>query len=292
MATTLHDIKKIIIIALASDDQLMETLVLKGGNAIEFLSIGRQAGISRASYDLDFSISGDFDNELEEISKRIERTLVTTFFEYDLIVFGYKFAVKPARMSDELKDFWGGYNIEFKITTRALAAAADGDLEKMHRTAMALLPNGSPKVEIEISKYEYVASKKSVDIDGYTVYIYSEEMIVFEKLRAICQQLPEYAQIIPSHSPRPRARDFYDIYIIMEDHNIDLQSERCKQMIMDIFAAKKVPLEFIQNIQEHLAIHRQDWQNVLDTISAKNEVQDFDYYVKYVLEKFQSVTFL
>ena len=46
----LERIKRLIIIALVSDDYLMETLVLKGGNA---LSVAYELS-SRASFDLDF----------------------------------------------------------------------------------------------------------------------------------------------------------------------------------------------------------------------------------------------
>ena len=56
MAATIEEIKNLVIIALASDDELMETLVLKGGNAIEILEKRHLITLSRASYDLDFSI--------------------------------------------------------------------------------------------------------------------------------------------------------------------------------------------------------------------------------------------
>jgi hypothetical protein len=54
-------IKRLVIIALASDDELMESLVLKGGNAIDLAYPPAKKGLSRASYDLDYSIEkGDF----------------------------------------------------------------------------------------------------------------------------------------------------------------------------------------------------------------------------------------
>ncbi len=57
---SVHDtdrIKRLIIAALVSDDELVGTLVLKGGNA---LSLARKLE-SRASFDLDFSMEGEFD---------------------------------------------------------------------------------------------------------------------------------------------------------------------------------------------------------------------------------------
>lgn len=115
-------------------------------------------------------------------------------------------------------------------------------------------------------------------------------MIVFEKLRAICQQLPGYADIIPSHKPRARARDFYDIHLIMELQEIDPDTTENKELISNIFVAKKVPLAFIKNIREHPYIHRDDWSNVTDTISAAEDLKDFDFYFNYLLDKFEHLT--
>lgn len=292
MAITIEEVKKMVIIALASDDQLMETLVLKGGNAIDILSRGKTNGLSRTSYDLDFSMEDDFEEDLEEVKIRIENTIVRTFDENGLVVLDYKFTAKPSKINQSLKDFWGGYKVEFKIATKQQYDDAKGDIAKLSRSAISILPNGSPKIEIEISKYEYTGGKQPIDVDGYTIFIYSAEMIVFEKVRAICQQLPAYAEIIPSHSPRPRARDFYDIHLMMDQHKIDPTIEENKQLLSNIFAAKRVPLEFIQQIEHHLAIHKQDWQNVLDTISAKEDnVKEFDFYVNYVLNQFKSIPF-
>ena len=49
-------IKRIAIIALFSDDELMDSIVLKGGNAIDLLQVDTPNSYVRASYDLDFSI--------------------------------------------------------------------------------------------------------------------------------------------------------------------------------------------------------------------------------------------
>ncbi|MEJ0103129.1 MAG: nucleotidyl transferase AbiEii/AbiGii toxin family protein [Bacteroidota bacterium] len=117
----------------------------------------------------------------------------------------------------------------------------EGNLDKIRRGAIAIRPNQSSRVEIEISKYEYVGGKIEMEVEGHSFYIYSPQMIVFEKLRAICQQLPAYADIIPSHSPRPRARDFYDIHLICEQHKIDVNSPASKELVRLIFETKKVP---------------------------------------------------
>lgn len=296
MAVTINmeQIKRWVIIALASDDLLIETLVLKGGNAIEFMQPQLGKKLSRASYDLDFSMENDFDNELEEVAARIGKTIQETFAEKDLIVFDYKFSQKPKTIRVEVKDFWGGYNIEFKLVTSAEYKRLDGNLEKMRRGAIALRPNQSSRVEIEISKYEYVRDKVEVKIDGHTIYMYSPQMIVFEKLRAICQQLPAYAEIIPSHSPRPRARDFYDIHLICQQHDVGVEEPASLELIRLIYEAKKVPLSFIKDIPANAEIHRQDWQNVKDTLPAaeKEEVREFNFYLTFLMEKFNFFTSL
>jgi predicted nucleotidyltransferase component of viral defense system len=293
-AIGMEQIKKWAIIALASDDFLMETLVLKGGNAIDLLQPTSTRKLSRASYDLDFSIENDFDEDLAAIAARIEKTIKDTFAEKDLIIFDYKFTPRPKVMREDIKDFWGGYYIEFKLITAIEFNRLEGNLDKIRRGAIAIRPNQSSKVEIEISKYEYVGGKIEKKVDGHTIYIYSPEMIVFEKLRAICQQFPAYSEIIPSHSPRPRARDFYDIHLIYEQHEIDVNSSESKELVGLIFEAKKVPLSFIDDIERHAAIHRQDWQNVIDTLPASEKagLRDFDYYLSFVGEKFKPLTSL
>ncbi len=287
----LENIKRLVIIAIASDDELVETMVLKGGNAIDLIYRGKDHKLSRASYDIDFSIEGDFDEGIEEISARIEKTLTKTFLEKGAVVFDYKFVVKPSVIRDEVKDFWGGYNISFKLTTPEQVRSAAGDLVTLQKTAIGIMPNGSPRFEIEISKYEYTGGKIETKVDGYQIYIYSAAMIVLEKLRAICQQLPQYKEVISSHSPRPRARDFYDIYLLMDQYGIDPSTKTSKELLTHIFMAKKVPTRFIQYIKDHLDIHRQDWQSVLDTLSAKEEVQSFDFYVDFLSAKFEPLTF-
>jgi Nucleotidyl transferase AbiEii toxin, Type IV TA system len=287
----IEDIKRLVITSLVSDEELMETLVLKGGNAIEILQKRHFIALSRASYDIDFSMEDNFDDKIEEISIRVKNAISKTFEENGLTIFDYKFAVKPMVLKEELKDFWGGYNIEFKITSTENFISEKGNPERLRRTAIAVLPNHSPKIEIEISKHEYVEGKIETDVDGYRIYLYSPEMIAFEKVRAICQQLPEYSAIVPSHSPRPRARDFYDIFLMITQHAIDPSTDQHKQLIKNIFEAKHVPIHFIRSMHENLALHRQDWQNVLDTIPATHQVETFDFYVEFVLNSFQPLTF-
>jgi len=157
--------------------------------------------------------------------------------------------------------------------------------------AISLNPNNSPTFEIEFSKYEFVEKKEKFNYNGFTIYIYTAEMIVFEKLRAICQQLNQYCEIVKSHSSRPRARDFYDIHLIMNLHDIKPDTETNKELIKNIFAAKKVPLEFIQKIRYEKSIHSDNWNSVMDTVSVSEELNNFDYYFNFVLQQFEPLKF-
>ena len=66
----LDEIRRLIIIAVCSDDFLLDTLVLKGGNALSLIhGVGQ-----RSSVDIDFSIESDFDN-LEDARLRLFRAI-------------------------------------------------------------------------------------------------------------------------------------------------------------------------------------------------------------------------
>jgi hypothetical protein len=285
-------IKRLAIIALASDDELMERLVLKGGNAIELAYPPAKKGLSRASYDLDYSIeTGDFEEEVPVIGQRIKATLEKTFLEQGMQVIDFQFGPRPKTARQETADFWGGYKATFKIVDLQQPGPLPTDPDALRRKAIQLRPNQSSVFELEFSKYEYVGQKQPIKVDGYKIYVYTREMIVFEKLRAICQQLPDYKNILPSHSPRARARDFYDIELIMQQFQIDPDTPENKALIAHIFEAKRVPLSFIRQIRDHLSLHADDWNSVQDTVPPGETLQPFTYYTDYVLGKFEPLTF-
>lgn len=52
--------------------------------------------------------------------------------------------------------------------------------------------------------------------EHYPVFVYTTEMLVAEKLRAICQQMPEYGPVVKRSWPgAARARDFLDIQTLI-----------------------------------------------------------------------------
>src|SRR5262245_44596237 len=105
-------VKKLVIIAMFSDDVLMERLVLKGGNALDLI----HHISARASVDVDLSIDGDFTSEERlHLRDRIEKALGGTFRPEGYQVFDVKLEEQPQGLMADLEDFWGGYSIEFKL---------------------------------------------------------------------------------------------------------------------------------------------------------------------------------
>ena len=126
--------------------------------------------------------------------------------------------------------------------------------------------------------------RQEADLDGYRIYVYSPEMIVCEKLRALCQQMPAYGPIIKRERPgSARARDFVDIYTLVSQLSLDIDSEKVQQILTDMFAIKKVPLSFLGHIAQFKDFHRQDFPAVQATMAVNADTQSFDFYFEYAL---------
>jgi hypothetical protein len=280
----LTEIKRRVIVAMFSDDELMNMLVLKGGNALDVI----YRVISRSSFDFDFSIADEIKKEdIPTVKGKIERVLKTTFREVDYEVFDVTFEQKPPEVSVDMKDFWGGYRIEFKIIEAKKYADLLADLGALRRNATVTGPQNKRKIGIDISKFEYCSPKQKTELDGLTIYVYTPRMIVCEKLRAICQQMPEYLKIVKSSSGSARARDFFDIYTAIEFFKIDLAIPETLELLKSIFAIKKVPLALLAKISDYRDYHKQDFPSVQSTVTPGTDLRDFDFYFDYVVEKSQ-----
>ena len=275
----LEQIKRITIIALFSDDDLMDSLVLKGGNALDMIY-----GIAqRASLDLDFSIDKEFNkSEISTIHDKIRKVLKETFKAKGYEAFDIHFTEVPEHIHATIPDFWGGYPIKFKIIETAKYEDLKLELQTLRVNALEVGPNHERVFKVSISKYEYCATKKETDLDDYTIYVYTPEMIVFEKLRAICQQMPEYT---PNSTKTARARDFFDIYTVMEYFEIDFTSLNNVSLLKNIFEAKKVPLSLIGEIKRYREYHRPDYISVEATAKPSIKLKTFDFYFDYVIDK-------
>jgi predicted nucleotidyltransferase component of viral defense system len=271
-----EEIRRLIITALFADDELFEQLVLKGGNA---LSIVHRLS-SRTSLDLDFSMQNDF-ADLEKAKERIFSTLKARFDSAGLVVFDEKLEVKPdLRGAEDAKPWWGGYELKFKLIGKDEYAKWAHQLEKLRIRSLVTGPNETRTFTVDFSKNEYTEGKIQTEIDHYTIYVYTPEMIVVEKLRAICQQMPEYPH---KGRGKPRARDFYDIHRVISTLKIDLYTPENRALLRHIFDAKEVPLSLLENVEKALEFHRPDWDAVRP--SVEEDVEEFDFYFGFVLEQ-------
>ncbi len=96
MATLDFDeIRKLVIIALFSDDYLLNKLVLKGGNALNLIYKINE----RSSIDIDVSIENDFKlNELEMVKNKIKKNLEDTFIRKGIVIFDFVFEKRPTSL--------------------------------------------------------------------------------------------------------------------------------------------------------------------------------------------------
>lgn len=249
-AGMLERIKILAVQAMFSDDDLVEKLVLKGGNAM--VLIHRIS--ARSSVDLDFSLEQDFGDDVVEVAARIQRLLTESFKTDGFHLFDFEMIEKPKAISEDMKDFWGGYELIFKLATAAAYADYGGDLDALRKRALNL--GRGTKFSLDISRFEYVEDKQPADLEGYTIYVYSPVMIVCEKLRAICQQMPEYGPIIKrGRAGSARPRDFVDIFVLMEKLGLDVGSDKGQQILRSMFAVKKVPLQFLSKVAETYEFH-------------------------------------
>jgi Nucleotidyl transferase AbiEii toxin, Type IV TA system len=111
-----------------------------------------------------------------------------------------------------------------------------------------------------------------MELDGFTVYVYTPTMIAIEKLRALCQQMDGYPR--QKHA-RVRAKDFYDIHLVLTQEKIDLSSPKCRELIAVVFAAKEVPLHFLGRIESQREFHRPDWPAVQASVFGPLEAYEF-----------------
>ena len=269
----LIEIRRTILTAIAADDYLVQLLVLKGGNALELVHhIG-----SRASVDLDFSIATDFDDPAEA-ERRLSSSLVDRFDAAGYHLFDFSFGPRPTGRTRGTP--WGGYSAYFKLIDHELRASLKGALDDMRVQAEAVGPSQQRKFKIEISAFEYVKGRIETEVDHYTCYVYSLDMIVAEKLRALCQQTPGYGR--RAH-PTARPRDFYDIVAAITEGGVSFANHSFQELVVEMFRTKEVELELMATIDDQREFHREEWPSVQNAVDRR--LRDFDYYFDYVIEE-------
>lgn len=267
-------IKMLTLRALMSDETLMHSLVLKGGNALHLA----YEITNRGSIDIDFSVEREFtDDEIVKMPTLLEMIFDRVFREEGLKVFDIKFQLKP---KNNVIPEWKGYIILFKFIELAKFNEFDGDWDKIRRNAISVHENNSTQYSVDISAYEYVDGATIKEIDGMILRVYTLDMILLEKVRALCQTMPEYREVIPSAKEKERARDVYDIYIVNQEAELELNVDTLRE----IFKAKKVPLNLINNLESLREKNRDDWASVIATVSGGEELKEYDFYFDELLK--------
>lgn len=284
MDNNLQNIKKLAIIALFTDDDLMHDFVLKGGTALELAYDLND----RASIDIDVSMSNDFD--LDVISPKLKKIFIDTFELEGYYLFDFKMFMKPGKDNFKQGKFWGGYCIEFKVISQDKKDQLGDDIDTLRRHAEVIDSKNGKTYKIDISKYEHCTNKQELDFDGYSIYVYTPVMIVNEKLRAICQQMDEYREIVKTNR-RQRSRDFFDIHNILTKLPETLNhfySDENKELLKSVFEIKKVPFDLIYKIKCERDFHKPNFNTVKNTVSS-TEVHDFDFYFDYVVSLIENL---
>lgn len=235
----------------------------------------------RSSVDVDMSMDGEIDNEL--LSKMVREAVEVRFAREDFVVFDFNFRDVPPKISDDMKDFWGGYKVDFKIISQDDFKEFEGDIEKIRRNALKVGGKDSTKFKVDISRHEYCDEKEAFEFEGIEIFGYSPAVFVAEKIRAICQQMPEYVETVKSH-PSPRARDFVDIHIIANHYGIAFD-EVFFGTLEKVFQKKRAPVSLLNSIQDTFEFHSAGFESVRDTVMPDFDLQEFDFYFQYVVGK-------
>jgi hypothetical protein len=257
------------VLAIFRDEKLSENMVLKGGSALRMLEQDR----SRLSIDADFSVRVPI-KDTGPYFDRIKRALSDRFEQQGFCVIDFIVTPRPETPKTGHPLWWKGWQCEFKLVQQAHSRFS---LEVQRRRAF--IPEGSntSKIMIDISEHEYCGLDQKKPISGVLVYGYSKELLILEKLRAICQQYPEYR----FHSNKNRARDFYDIYRLSRGLDNQLIC-RCRDHLNPVFDAKEVPVAMLKALwdEDFLAIQRLGFDQVGD--SVEKPLFEFEIYLERV----------
>ena len=270
----IEEIKKLTMQAMMADEILMKGLVLKGGNALQLA----YEITDRGSIDIDFSMEEEFsEKDFNRLTRVFNENLNKVFSAEKLIAYDVKFIKKPKSGSIPQ---WRGYMLEFKLIQKDKYEKLGNDIDAIRRHSIKV-NDQSTKYTVDISSYEYVETAVNKEIDGIILKVYTPEMILIEKLRALCQSMDKYKEIVTTARPKERARDLYDIWMI-KTHFTKLNLT--PELFTNIFSAKCVPLKFLNDFELLRERNRSNWDVVKQTIHNPEELLNYDYYFDYVKE--------
>ncbi|OGP85176.1 MAG: hypothetical protein A2Y95_06090 [Deltaproteobacteria bacterium RBG_13_65_10] len=269
----MEDLRRWIIAAIVSDDEVFEQLVLKGGNALLLHKV-----TDRASLDFDFSTSEK--PTVDFLEQRLVGALKRRLLgNRGLVVFDAEVCQKPKEPD---REEWGGFLVTFKLIDAEAYERLGRNDEDAARQSLTIDGMGQGKriFRIEISPGEFTADKVETEVEDLVCYVYSLRMIVAEKLRAICQQMSEYEF---QKTPKPRPRDFYDIHMVQTVEKMDLGGSKFHELVRAVFKAKLVPPGLLGRIRATKEFHESGWPQVLASLRNPEKAQDFDFYFAFVL---------
>ena len=281
----IEEVIKEVLYGLYHDGVFNRNILIKGGQAVRI----KEDIKHRFSVDIDASVHGEIQNP-SDFFVRFKRSLDNRFRHLHLSVIDFKPVKKPKKPRPDAPSFWTGWLVKFKLLEEENLTLDEG-----RQSILALIPDGqvSPQIIVELSEHEYCGSfeKLALKIENtkqeVNTYWYSTEMLVVEKIRAICQQHPDYPH---RRKPSSRARDFYDIANLIEkkikDKELESFKKKCVLLIDPIFSAKQVDKKIITKIFEpaFLTEIEKGWEFVLDTIPV-NSRGKFSAYVD-ILQEF------
>src|ERR1035441_7597265 len=90
---------------------------------------------------------------------------------------------KPLIDGEDTKPWWGGYELSFKLIGIERYEQLRSRPGKLSIEAMTTGPGNKRVFKVDLSKHEYTQGREEHDLDDYTIYVYTPEMIVIEKLQ-------------------------------------------------------------------------------------------------------------
>jgi len=259
------------IVSIYSSSALSELLILKGGSAMRLFDDMD----SRLSIDADFSLK-DRLTDSNRVFKEMSRCITKAFRAHGYDLLDFKASRRPRKIRKGFPVWWGGWACEFKLVDRKHRQKS---LETRRRNALVPEGSNSPRISIDLSEHEYCGKQRAKMLHGTKIRAYSREMLVLEKLRAICQQHPDYPY---RQETENRARDFYDIHSLTIDID-DGFIRRCQFHMGAVFGAKEVPLWILHALWKDDAFideFRRGFDQVRDMV--RGPVDSFDVYLEHV----------
>lgn len=231
-----------ILAGIATQSQLNQSLVFKGGTALKKIFFGDY----RFSVDLDFStIDAPKDKMLEEALKSAvnsSRNLLSNYGPFELQLKRYP-EREPHPHGQE------AFNIYVKFP--------------WHRTSLCTV-----KIEVTHDEPIILAPQYKPIIHGYeesldcVLACYQLEEIIAEKLRALLQT---HQKLVTLGWHRPRARDYYDLWRIFKDYQTSIISKTLIEILGKKCKHRNVTYQSVDDFFTHELVTEanQHWQSTL-----------------------------